>query len=151
MFSIDPVLVTLNPFVVYTLHDRAGAIQFIGISKFTSVLATPDARANPLFNSVFPQGSVMTIKIIMSFQKKTEAQNYLFKWMQSQTERPFMMKYGARMARSKPVRCIETGELYPSVSEASRLHGITQPFMSNHLRRRTGFERVRGKTFEWVV
>lgn len=50
---------------------------------------------------------------------------------------------------SRPVLCVETGMVYPSVSKAAHAVGATQSNLSNHLRYPDAHKTVKGHTFKF--
>lgn len=54
---------------------------------------------------------------------------------------------GIRVATECPVRCIETGVVYRSISEAARAVGVNQSLIGNILAKRYGYKTAKG--FHW--
>ena len=53
------------------------------------------------------------------------------------------------VSHHKPVRCVETGEVYESITEANKVLGITRGCITNHLRGKT--QTAAGQHWEYVV
>lgn len=151
MFKFRPELYRLNPFCVYTLEEQTGAIQWVGISKFIHLLNTPDARKNALFETVFPSGSDIHLTLLATFERKVDAQNYMYAWLQEHPL-PFMMSAGRRILNTKTaLRCVETGQMFTTLTQAARHFNVTQPYISKHLRGDEGCSLISGRyTLEWV-
>jgi len=151
-FTCDPDLADKNPYVVYILKDSANVIQFIGACKYSSVVCTPDARKNTLFYKVFPPGAEMTVEIIhvSDNEKRYLATNFIHGWI-LENGRPFMLRFGGRIGSAKPVKCVDTGVIYPTQRDAAKALGVSQSQMSNHMMRRPGYTKCAGKTFVWAI
>lgn len=151
MFTFKPEQYRINPFCVYTLEEQTGAIQWAGISKFANILNTPDARKNPLFETVFPAGVDMHMTILATFERRADARNYLYEWLKLNPI-PFMMSAGRRMINTtSAVRCVETGQMFATLTAAAQYFNVSQPFISKHLRGDDGCRLIQGKyTLEWV-
>lgn len=148
MLVLKSEWINRNPFVVFLLLDSSGTPQYIGTSRYAGLLSAGGARANSFFPKIFPEGSTITIHILFTSIEKYECQNYVHEWL-SKNPRPFMMRKGVRLSRTKAVICNETGDVYESVSEAARAFKSSISAMSNHLYRRPGYLHVRGYTFNW--
>lgn len=53
-----------------------------------------------------------------------------------------------KTTRGIPIRCITTGEIFPSITAACRAHNINPPHLSDHLKGR-GYT-VDGRTYEYL-
>jgi hypothetical protein len=53
--------------------------------------------------------------------------------------------------KRKPVKCWQTGEIFPSASAAARAYGVTTSAMTKHLRQPFVNRTVRNYTFEYVT
>lgn len=151
MLKFNPSHYQMNPFVVYTLEDELGTIQWIGICKYIQLLNVPDARKNPLFHAVFGPDAEAICKILGLFERRHEARNFMFEWMHTNPV-PFMMATGWRINNSfQFIKCDQTGTVYPSVTHAANAHGVTQPYISRHLRGDPGCCTINGRyTFSWT-
>lgn len=150
MFKVQPYIAVQNPYCVYTIEDSSGTVQYIGCTKYSSILRTPDARRNHLFTAVFPHESTMLISIIATFEKRMEATNYIHTWLYA-NPRPFMLQFG-RASSHRFVRCIETGEIFNTLNEIAEKHDVSQSYISRHMRGDEGCEKIRGfYSFEWVM
>lgn len=147
--TLKASIVTETHFVVYGLYDKVGTLQFIGQCRFTELLQLSAARSNILFEKVFPPHSDIIIRPMHYFGAKHDAHNYIWRWLR-ENPCPFMMRNGLRTTRQRPVRCVDTGDVFMSLSEAASAYDVTLTFMSNHMLRKPGSDTVRGKRFEWV-
>lgn len=149
MLTIKPDTLLKNPYVTYYLRDAVGVIQFVGHCKFNQLLAIPDARKNPMFLEVFGnKDSMMMIEIVEFYDKKHEANNAVWDYLKSCEKRPFLNNLSSRIGYTK-VTCLDTGEVFDSVSDAAQHAGVSQPFMTSHLKRNQNVQHVRGKVYDW--
>ena len=150
MIKVNAQQIRENPIVVYTLHDEAGAVQYIGFCKYKQLLSTPDARKNLLFGKIFSDDAEIFINPICMVADHTEARNYVWDWLKH-NPRPYMMKYGGAFGQKKKIKCVETGEIFESVKAASEYAGVPKSTMSMHLRNWSGVDTVRGKRYVYDI
>lgn len=60
-------------------------------------------------------------------------------------QRPLMSRRAGR-----PVRCVETGETFPSAAAACARYGISAPLMSMHLARKDSYTSCKGLHFKYT-
>ncbi len=133
--------------IVYTLKDAHGTIQYVGHCRLSQLSGLPDARANSLFRYIFPPGRPLTVDMVHIGVRATDARNFMWQWIQEHG-RPFMLLQGIRAGqRGVPLVCNETGEVFDTISAACEAHGVAQSAISNHLANRPGFATVKGKTY----
>lgn len=60
------------------------------------------------------------------------------------------LKELSTQSSKRKIRCIETGEEFESIASASRKKGLSNPQLSNHLKRTKGFKTVKGHTYEYM-
>lgn len=148
MFKIS-LLGTMNEndqrWAVYKLHE-VGTLDviFVGYSKLTDVLKTPDIRGNPSFDFNQP----VIIDVVSIHNNMGEASRESSK-IALQHERP-RLNQSAAMVRHSPIVCVETGQQWPNAAEAARQQGIGVGNLSKHLNNQAGHKTVKGLTYKRV-
>jgi len=136
--------------VVYSLHDDTGAMQFMGICQWRSLMSVPDARKHPMFAEVFGEAEDVWMKIHKTLNSKPECQIWMNRYMRDKP-RPFMMQYRSAMRGKVAVRCIETGEHFESITDCATAHGLSSSALSNHLSGNPSYKSVGGRTYEHLT
>jgi hypothetical protein len=88
----------------------------------------------------------MRIEIVNTFSRRIDARKHAFELMARM--RPVSHKGRIRM---RPVRCIDTGDIYNSAAAAAAANNISNSAMSNHLNGRKNYIRIHGMKFEWIT
>lgn len=57
---------------------------------------------------------------------------------------------GKRVAKEQPVRCVETGVVYKSISEAAKAIGVNQSLIGNVAAKRKSYKTAKGYHWEYV-
>ena len=150
VFTIDLNDVSASNWVVYSLYDTAGALQYIGHTHFKNLLSIPDARTHSMFSKIFLKDVPVTVRINEIYKTKGECILYVNRYL-SKNPRPFMMKYIAAYRNKVKVKCIETGEEFESITECSAKQGVSASALSNHLIGNPSYLTVKGLTYEYLT
>lgn len=138
-----------NKAVVYQ-HTLNGVVIYYGVCNFYEVLYCPDAKQNSAWVRMTRElGTVLTIEILQICEGITDALRFRSVYMRKNGS-PICNATGGKIAYTKRIRCIETGEIYESAAAAARLTGVAQGNLSKHLNNNPGYKRLKGLTFERV-
>ena len=127
---------------MYTLLDKETAkTVYVGHCLLSEVFNMPDARLTPSFDEGKPVILRVGIIALDKIDVKTAAQEILNKDGTPPWNR------AALCTRNSAIKCIDTGEVFASVKEAVKAHGLTQSALSNHLNGKKGYKQVKGRTY----
>jgi hypothetical protein len=136
---------TIDAWCLYTLANEQGEAILVWYCKFANVLAIQDALSNPNFNRNAP----VTLRIGDLYNSRIEASNAVGKWMRERQFTPSLNRT-IRASHYAPVKCMQTGQVFRNASEASRITGVNQSQLSQHLRGNPSNKTVRGLTFGYI-
>lgn len=128
-------------FCVYRLiHPTNATVLYVGHCRWIDVLRMPDIRWHR------EGGEILHIIELYpdhhSARVAAQAQIKAAGW-------PAHNKT-AMTGVQKMVQCVETSEIWPSITIASRAHGISPSALSNHLNGRPGHRSVKGRHYQRV-
>lgn len=136
---------------VYTVYHliKDNETVFAGCCIYNYLFQTPDAKRNSLFTSFFPMNTPCQIVVIGIFDKYYDA-------CRIQVEeiakfQPAMNMLGSPTTIKTPVQCVETGEIFESLTAAAEAHKIQKSILSKHLTNKPGFKTIQGKTYIKVL
>lgn len=132
-------------FIVYEIWQDS-ALIYLGVCKFASLYALPDAANNSEFMKRSKQP--FTVRVLATGTRH-DCVNYRQALAKQLPEPPVCNKLGA-IGRHAAVMCIEDNRIFRTQEEAAKAYGVTQPTISNHLRGCHGYGNVNGKTFRRV-
>lgn len=147
--TIDPHAANKS-WVVYRLFDADGIVQYIGHCRLSQMTSFPDARGHVMFAKVFPAGANLTLEVLSIYVDRLSAKNAIWDYFKD-NPRPLMNNMGVWQGGSVAVRCVETGEVFDSIHQCAKAHGLTTNALSRHLAGKIGFKSVKGKTYERAV
>lgn len=136
---------TINSWCFYSLANEQGVAILVWYCKFANALAIQDAMSNHYFNRDEP----VTLRIEGIYNSRIEARKAVGKWMHVRQFTPSLNRT-IRASHYAPVKCMQTGQVFCNASEASRITGVNQSQLSQHLRRSPSHKTVRGLTFSYV-
>lgn len=132
---------------VYHHHDADDKIAYIGVCKLIEVFSCPDARQNSEWIKRFGGGKeALIIKIALTSVDEVQCNNARFRHVKELNPVCNMIGFSYFGAKVRII-CNETGEEFESVSEAARVHNLTQSALSSHLNQKPGHRSVKGKTY----
>ena len=125
--------------------DAEEQLMYIGVSPMSNVYDFHDARINSKWQEIFIHNSPLRIVIIATSINVNECHN--FKYQQVRDRKPFCNIYGTQPQANMPVVCNETNEEFETAAAACERYDIAPSSMSNHLRGKSGYKRLKGFTF----
>lgn len=130
---------TKNNFWVYLIKSNTGEVLYIGFGKLKDVVNLTAVNTNPNFN----ENEEYEIELLDNYENRFEAlKAYKLQFMLY--EKPlFNREY------KTVVRCLTTGEVFKTASDACRRYDIQRSNMSNHLSGKPGFKKVKGLEFRF--
>lgn len=153
MFVFNPNKYLLNEYAVFTIEDVIQRIHYVGYAKYSQVLAMSKPRRHPKFTTVFPADSLAIINVLDTHKHLYHAQNQVCEWIKTQAgDHPMtlMTPYPAGR-KGIAVECVETGEIFETVTQAARSAGVSQGYMSKHLRGDPDSMKIANSyTFRWA-
>ena len=147
VFKIDVRNPRPSQWLVYSLHDNAGVMQFMGSCQIKNIMSIPDAKKHPMFSEIFPGDVEVTVKIHKMMEVKSDCTLWVNRYL-FDNPRPFMMQFRASYQGRIALRCLETGEEFESLTECSTSHGISASALSNHLNGSQSYLTVGGRTYQ---
>jgi len=150
VFYIDLKEKKPTDWVVYTLHDSKGEMQWIGECHLKSLMYIPDARKHAMFGKVFHIDNPVQVKIQKLFTNKTDCIVWKNRFLTT-IPRPFMMSYQATYRSKVRLRCVETGEEFDSITECAEKHGVSASAVSNNLSGNPSYLTVKGLSYEYLI
>ena len=150
MFSIDLNQSDRPTWLVYSLRDCYGVMQYVGVCQFANLLCIPDARKHPLFAKFFPEASIVTVEILEMSNTRQKCNlwraNYLLR-----KPRPPMLQYFGSYRGRVAVKCIETNEVFYSLTECATAHGVSASNLSKHLKGDHCYRFVGGRQYKYAM
>lgn len=144
-FEIEP---HSDVWVVYT-HSHDGCVFFLGYGKLRDFGNKPNLQAHPGYNQYMRVVRPARIKIsgeiyptAREAMKSAAAKFQALKIPHSMYVNPFATHY-----KHCIIRCLETGDMFPTAKEAAKWAGVTPAQMSQHLNRAAGYPLIKGLTF----
>lgn len=135
---------------VYQVVDASGDIVFIGSCKADRVFSLPDARRNTEFIKRFEvPGEYYGITVIEYTAERIVAAKNAMRYIAA--IKPHCNTHGIVASLGKQIECIETGERWPSMMACVRALNLSQPQMSAHINRKSGYATVHGRTYRQVI
>lgn len=135
--------------MVYALYNSSNEYIFLGIGEFGEIHYLADAKKNPRFANCFPDG-VVNVHILGGFTTRIDAFKFFMSiYNQPNMQSPPIMHCTTERPKA-PVKCIDTGEVFESLTHCSKAHGINASNLSKHLRGHKNYRTVKQRRYEYA-
>jgi len=148
----NPIIFEINV-VAYVRDIRTGWVVYSLINiENSTVVHLGFCRVTQLFTFPDFKGSVdqpLMVKTYGVFENKGLADRHT---RQKANELGLTKMIQARNINSThgQIRCVDTGEIFSTIAEVSRSHGVDAGALSKHLNKQPGFKTVKNKIYERV-
>lgn len=141
----------VKQFVLSKLTDGTGKILNIGVAPFANLssLAVPSklpADDSPAYLSIiqFDDDPLKLFQIGRNMLDDLKLYD-----QRDRIDQAFKDYTNVGGARSRRVRCIDTGEIFPSMISAATVHDISYSALHKHLHKVKSYNTVKGRCYEY--
>lgn len=140
-----------NQWVLFTVRNSDGIIQFVGIDRFQQACGLMKCTRRGVMSEFFDMNGDVEVTFLSMHRERKDAQVALLRWKQINPIPPMMRTPEYLIDdKKRAVRCVETGEIFPSQQVLADSIGISRSYVSQHMRRINYANTIRGKHYEWV-
>lgn len=109
------------------------------------------AHQNKRFHTMLQEleNPVIKVRVLVVVDDMKAASAVRHAWMK-ENGMPYLNANPVLSTNPKRVRCVDTGEVYPTQKAACEAHGINQSIMSQHLRGVGHYPTVGGLVFKYI-
>lgn len=133
-----------NSWAVYAMYDKSGEkLLYLGVERLSQLFTLSNARANPFFSELFKDDEKFVFMLTDVMPNKVAAMNRYSEHIR-RVGMPDAIK---RHTLHKAVECLNTGEIFETLTACAIAHGINQGALSKHLRNAVGYRTLKGKTY----
>lgn len=125
----------INQWVTYMLlNPLTHGVLYVGACELRNVFKLPDWNGNA--------DQEIMLSIVEIFHTSVEAKNRQYELVK-------IYDLSKTMAGTKYrfIRCVETGEIFKTISMCAKAHNLGASNLINHLNGRAGFKSVKGKHY----
>ncbi|QWY83186.1 hypothetical protein [Rhizobium phage RHph_X2_24] len=144
----------IRSFYAVYMHEDAieNRVLYIGVTRLDELFTFNDALCNSMWSDTVDRPEIVNLSVRVVALTEDEREAIMEQRRLIAEHRPFCNVKGYWVAPSRQkILCIETGEIFNSISDVEKAHGISRSAMSNHLNGKTGFKSVRGRTYKRTV
>ena len=135
--------------LAYRLHRLPGLAPYMGVCRISEMMNIPDAKKHPMFARFFPDCSEAEIELLGMFESKRDALIWRNKFLGTHGNLP-MNGYFASYRGKVAVRCVDTDEVFETITECAQAHGISASNLSKHLKGHPNYRAVGGRKYEYA-
>lgn len=106
-------------------------------------------RENKVFDAVGPNEALMVSCVGYEPWKMLQFMHDRGETPDTKDVHEYILKGGQVGRPSKPIRCVETGQIFPSINAAAQELGIPQGNLSKHLKYPQVFHTIKGYKFAY--
>lgn len=140
-----------NDYTMFYVKDVNLQTVFVGFERMIHFQRLDLLRGSQIFKDMFPDDAIIHIEVGHT-GTRNECQKMCFQ---------IMRQFGAPILNQKlqirgrgistPIQCIETGQMFESITDAARQMNITCSSLSNHLNDKSGYRTVKNFTFKRIT
>lgn len=134
-------------YAVYMHIDHDDKIHYIGVTPLSVLFTLEDAHSNSMWNEMFSQ-PLTTLQIKVCCLTDSEREAMIEQRRLIGIHRPIcnIKGYNATTYRQH-IKCVETGEIFETMTEAARAHNLVYSQLNSHVNRKPGHKSVKGRTY----
>lgn len=152
--NIDVITVANDIRALYAIYmhlDIDDKVQYVGVTPLSELFQLTDALCNSMWADTFSRdNNGLRIKVHGLTNNEREAYREQRDLINRYQPVCNIKGYWVSVERQR-IMCNETGEIFQSVRAAAQAHNVAYSQLYNHIKRKPGHVRVKGRTYKRVV